>query len=81
MKITKYFDGNITEKCKIDPSDFLDCETEEEFEEAVYDYIYSESEGDWGDVDCNEVYENELDAIPDELIEEWKRLKHFSTAL
>ena len=74
MKVTfgwNIYDAYTDEERELFPSDYLDCDTEEELGDAIYDDLYGSS--DLGEVILNEA-ELEFE-LPDEFIAEWKRLK------
>ena len=72
--ITYSFDGDLTAKCPLDPEKFLYCDDEEQLNEVLRDYIDNNSEGNWGDVDCNEVFDRFYE-VPNEFYADWRRLK------
>lgn len=67
--------GFVNSSLDLDPSDFLDCETLDDLYYYVKDYYYSNPQNEYslGDVS---VEDSDIEyKIPDEFIEEWKKLK------
>lgn len=69
--------GFVDVSLDIDPHDFLNCDTLEDLEYDVKDYYYGDPQGEYSlgnvfvedsTVECT---------IPDEFIEEWKKLKGY----
>lgn len=59
----------------LNPSDFLDCDTLDDLEFDIKEYYYGNPQNEYslGDV---HIEDSEVDVtIPDEFIEEWKKLK------
>ena len=74
MKVTfgwNIYNAYTDEEREIFPSDYLDCDTERELRDAIYDDLCDSS--DLGAVILNDA-ELEFE-LPDEFIAEWKRLK------
>ena len=69
--------GFINVSLDIDPHDFLNCETLDDLEYDVKDYYYGNPQGEYslGNVD---VEDSTVECtIPNEFIEEWKKLKGY----
>lgn len=67
--------GFIDASLDLDPHDFLNCETVDDLYYDVKDYYYGNIQGEYslGDV---HVEDSSIGCkIPDEFIEEWKKLK------
>lgn len=56
---------------ELNPEDYLDCASEDDLKDAIYDHMYGEV--DYGDV-CIDESETDLENI-NEFVETWKKLK------
>lgn len=67
--------GYLNATLNIDPHDFLDCKTTSDLEFAIKEYYFGNPNGEYnlGDV---EIEDSDLTfTIPEEFINEWKKLK------
>ena len=67
--------GYLNTTLNIDPHDFLDCETVSDLEFDIKGYYYGNPNGEYSLGDVHIEDSDVTFAIPEEFIEEWKRLK------